>query len=142
MSHYFRTGRVGHLKQPVLLSINFTRTFHRQTGMALKPIVTPALLSAVREHPNLPRHCWYFIMATTLSILNRPDELPKLFAHAIESGPDAKEARPSSDDELKIARRFREALIKAAAVGGLPKVSCPTSINIPTTQGAKNRHHE
>ncbi|KAJ9142698.1 AhpD-like protein [Pleurostoma richardsiae] len=84
-------------------------------------VVTPALLASIRRHPNLPRHTWYFIAATTLSMLNRPDEIPKVYKYAIDSGSDERDAPPSPDEQLSISRRMREALIKASAVGGLPK---------------------
>ncbi|KAM5363175.1 hypothetical protein ACJZ2D_012140 [Fusarium nematophilum] len=88
---------------------------------AATPIITPALLSAIRKQPNLPRNTWYFITATTLSALNRPDELPKVLEHAIEAGSDIAEAMPGREEQLSISRRLREALIKASAVGGMPK---------------------
>lgn len=86
---------------------------------SLPAIVTPALLSSIRSHPNLPAHTWYFVAATTLSQLNRPDEIPKVYQHALSHGADC---APSHDEKLRISRRMREALIKAAAVGGVPRV--------------------
>jgi len=88
---------------------------------ALPSIITPALLSAIRTHPNLPHHTWYFITATTLSVLNRPDELPKLYKYVLDYGADPISSAPSPDEQLKISRRLREALVKAGAIGGLPK---------------------
>lgn len=88
---------------------------------ALPAIVTPTLLTCIRRHPNLPRHTWYFIAATTLSILNRPDEIPKVYNHALDIGDDRVDPVPGQDERLRISRRIREALIKAAAIGGLPK---------------------
>ncbi|KAJ4263167.1 hypothetical protein NW762_006789 [Fusarium torreyae] len=89
---------------------------------AVAPILTPALLAAIRKQPNLPRNTWYFITATTLSALNRPDELPKLFKHVIEGTPGiVEEDAPGRDEQLRISRRLREALLKASAVGGMPK---------------------
>jgi hypothetical protein len=87
----------------------------------LPAIITPALLSSLRSHPNLPGHTWYFIAATTLSQLNRPDEIPKVYQHALRHGSSG-DAIPSQDEKLRISRRIREALIKAAAVGGVPRV--------------------
>ncbi|KAF4462013.1 carboxymuconolactone decarboxylase [Fusarium albosuccineum] len=84
-------------------------------------ILTPALLASIRKQPNLPRNTWYFITATTLSALNRPDELPRVLKHATEGGPDIVEATPGRDERLCISRRLREALIKASAVGGMPR---------------------
>jgi hypothetical protein len=80
-----------------------------------------AFLRSMINNPRLPSQSWYFIAATTLSILNRADEVPKVFRYAINNI-----SRPNEEDghagQLKIARRMREALIKAAAIGGLPKV--------------------
>ncbi|CAM1510251.1 Fc.00g005860.m01.CDS01, partial [Cosmosporella sp. VM-42] len=87
----------------------------------LTPIITPALLTAIRKQPNLPRNSWYFITATTLSALNRPDELPKVLRHAIEDGLEATETAAGPDEQLRVSRRIREALIKASSVGGMPK---------------------
>jgi hypothetical protein len=89
----------------------------------LPSIATPALLSSIRKHPQLPQHTWYFITATTLSILNRPDEIPIVYKYALDHGANASDSNPAHDEQLKISRRMREALIKASAIGGLPKVS-------------------
>ena len=83
--------------------------------MAAAPIATPALLASLRSHPNLPKHTWYFVAATTLSQLNRPDEIPKVYQHALCHN-------PGHDEQLRVSRRMREAMIKAAAVGGVPRV--------------------
>ncbi|CCT72340.1 uncharacterized protein FFB20_12246 [Fusarium fujikuroi] len=89
---------------------------------AMKPILTPTLLAAIRKQPNLPRDTWYFVTATTLSALNRPDELPEVFKNAIGEGSETTgNGIPSRDDQLRISRRLREALLKASAVGGMPK---------------------
>ncbi|AEO63244.1 uncharacterized protein THITE_2108207 [Thermothielavioides terrestris NRRL 8126] len=88
---------------------------------ALPGIITPALISSIRNHPNLPAHTWYFIAATTLSQLNRPDEIPKVYQHAVRHGHGPADDVPSRDEQLLISRRMREALIKAAAVGGVPR---------------------
>jgi len=85
----------------------------------LAPIITPALLSTIRRYPNLPRNTWYFVAATTLSIINRPDEIPQIYKHALDEPTDS---GPGLEEQLAITRRIREALIKSAAVGGLPKV--------------------
>lgn len=88
---------------------------------SLPAIITPVLLSSIRNHPNLPRHTWYFIAATTLAQLNRPDEISKVYQYALRHGPD--DGTPSQDDDkIRVSRRIREALIKAAAVGGVPRV--------------------
>ncbi|MCJ1477498.1 hypothetical protein MMC13_006170 [Lambiella insularis] len=83
--------------------------------------VTPALLSSIRGHPQLPHHSWYFITGVTLSVLNRPDEIANVFQHALETGPGRSETEPEHDEQLQMARKMREALVKAAPIGGLPK---------------------
>lgn len=89
----------------------------------LPRFVSPALLSFIRGQPHLPIHSWYFIAGVTLSMLNRPDEISSVFKYAIEKGGDRIEANPRYDEQLYIARRMREALVKAAPIGGLPKVT-------------------
>ncbi|KAK3997638.1 hypothetical protein QBC44DRAFT_315274 [Cladorrhinum sp. PSN332] len=89
---------------------------------SLPAIVTPALLSSIRSHPNLPAHTWYCIAATTLSQLNRPDEIPKVYQYALQNGAGRADVGvPGQNEKLRISRRIREALVKAAAVGGVPK---------------------
>ena len=98
----------------------------------LPAIVTPVLLSSIRKHPNLPAHTWYLVAATTLSAINRPDEIPSVFRHALDKGPADIDISPSRDERLLITRRIREALIKASAVGGVPKVD-PITILHPSS---------
>ncbi|AEO56768.1 hypothetical protein MYCTH_47732 [Thermothelomyces thermophilus ATCC 42464] len=86
---------------------------------SLSAIITPSLLASIRDHPDLPRHTWYLIAATTLCQLNRPDEVSTIYQHALRHGPGG--IAPSHDEKLRISRRIREALIKAAAVGGVPR---------------------
>ncbi|KAL8670926.1 MAG: hypothetical protein Q9168_004558 [Polycauliona sp. 1 TL-2023] len=81
--------------------------------MARSSVAT--LLSSIRLTPNLPPHSWYIISSVTLSVLNRPHEIPHVLQHALEKDVD------STHTQLDIARRIREALIKSAAIGGLPK---------------------
>ena len=92
----------------------------------LPSIITPALLSSLRSHPDLPSHAWYFIAGVTLSVLNRPDEIPHVFKYALEKGAGRGDADGNAgtqhEEQLKIARKMREALIKAGPIGGLPKV--------------------
>ena len=90
--------------------------------MTLPPIITPALLSTIRSHPHLPKNTWYFITGAALSALNRPDEIPIVFRNAIEKGPGPSETSPTQLEQLQIARRLREALVKTSAILGLPKV--------------------
>jgi hypothetical protein len=104
--------------------------------VSLPAIITPALLSSIRGHPQLPHHSWYFITGVTLSILNRPDEIANVFRHAMETGPGGVSKKPEHDEQLRIARKMREALVKAAAIGGLPKV-CPTDTPFRKVDGLK-----
>lgn len=90
---------------------------------AIVPIMTPAFISVIRRQPNLPRNVWPLIAATTLSALNRPDEIAKVYTHAIEHGQGAMDGNPGEEEQLAISRRMREALVKSGAVGGLPKVT-------------------
>ena len=88
----------------------------------LPSFLTPALLSSIRGQPQLPYHSWYFIAGVTLSVLNRPDEIARVFSHALETGPGHTNRKPEHDEQLQMARKMREALVKAAPIGGLPKV--------------------
>lgn len=89
----------------------------------LPAIITPSLIASIRGHPQLPRHSWYFIAGVTLSVINRPDEIPKVFKFAIEQGVGPTEnIKPAHPEQLQIARKLREGLIKSAAIVGLPKV--------------------
>jgi hypothetical protein len=90
--------------------------------MPLPALITPALLTSIRTHPNLPSQTWYFITGVTLSVLNRPEEIPKVFEHAIAHPDRSSGVKDEHADQLRIARRMREALIKVAVIGGLPKV--------------------
>lgn len=94
----------------------------------LPSIITPTLLHTLRTYPHLPSNTWYFIAGVTLSILNRPDEIPKVFQHAMEQAPVSTGRTSRHDEQLIIARRMREALVKAAAIGGLPKVQTAQSL--------------
>lgn len=76
----------------------------------------PSLLSSIRLTPNLPPQSWYLIAGVALSTLNRPDDVTHVFLYAIEKDGGSAEA------SLHVARRMREALVKAAPIGGLPKV--------------------
>ena len=89
--------------------------------MTLPQVITPTLLSALRSTPHLPTGTWYLLASTALSTLNRPDQIPHVFQHAIENGSGPKDTKPSHDEQLTIARRTRESLAKSSAIIGLPK---------------------
>lgn len=86
-------------------------------------ITSPTLLNYLHSHPGLPAHSWYFIAGVTLSVINRPEEIPIIFQHALENGGCKKDTQPEQAEQLMIARKMREGLVKSAAIGGLPKVS-------------------
>ncbi len=94
---------------------------------AIPSIITPALLSTIRTYPHLSHHTWYFKAATTLSILNRPDDIKTVYKHAIGHGLGAADCTPAQEEQLKISRRMREALAKAGVIGGLPKHFDPSA---------------
>lgn len=82
----------------------------------LSPTATTEFLNELETSEALPKDTWYFIAAAALCVLNRPEEVALVFKHAVDNCSDTK-------DQLRVARRIREALIKSGAVGGLPKVS-------------------
>jgi hypothetical protein len=88
----------------------------------LPPVLTTDLLNSIRDHPGLPPNTWYIIAVAALTILNRPDQIPKAYEHALNFGPSKSGLRPDHEEQLRILRRMREALIKTSAVGGVPKV--------------------
>lgn len=90
------------------------------------PIITPAFLASLRAQPHLPRHCWYFVAGVTLAALNRPEEIGAVMASALAGAEEGEKGTGNGDEEapLTVARKMREALVKAAVVGGLPKVRC------------------
>ncbi|OCL13963.1 carboxymuconolactone decarboxylase [Glonium stellatum] len=88
----------------------------------LPAIITPSLLASIRGNAQLPKHSWYFIVGVTLSVINRPDEIPKVFNFVIEHGVGPTEnTKPARAEQLQIARKLREGLIKSAAIAGMPK---------------------
>jgi hypothetical protein len=76
------------------------------------PILTADLMNSIREHPTLAPHTWYIIAATTLTILNRPDEVARIYEHAITFGSRSTVSGTEHEEQLTILRRMREALIK------------------------------
>ncbi|KAE9988957.1 hypothetical protein EG327_003171 [Venturia inaequalis] len=95
--------------------------------LTLPAIITPALLKKIRGHPRLPRDCWYIVSSVTLSCLNRPDEIPKVLRGALGEDGDGcgvgerADRGMGHDEQLRIARRMREGLVKSSAICGLPK---------------------
>jgi hypothetical protein len=77
-------------------------------------IATRDFLDQLSRVGELPEDTWYFIAAVALSTLNRSGEIADVFQYAIAGNEHA--------EQVRIARRIREALIKSAPVVGLPKV--------------------
>lgn len=100
------------------------------------PLATHNLLSSFHHHPALPKHTFYFIASVAFSILNRPEEIPRVWNYALnevairgssEEDYVRKELAGASvpgdgESALTIHRKIREALLKSVAIGGLPKV--------------------
>ncbi|KAF3760140.1 hypothetical protein M406DRAFT_343296 [Cryphonectria parasitica EP155] len=89
-------------------------------------IVTPKLLDSLRAQPDLPDDVWYLVIATALCVLNRPEEIRTVYTHAVgaghgNAGQQNGTVIPDDEEQLRIARRMREALLKTSAIAGLPK---------------------
>ncbi|MDI1488434.1 MAG: hypothetical protein OHK93_007709 [Ramalina farinacea] len=117
------------------------------------PIITPKLLAAIRAHPFLPRNSWHFVSAAALNALNRPDEMANVFKYAIGKGPgDRSEHELDVPAQLVIIRQMREALVKSAAICGLPrsinsllelrKVTPPEFLDEPLAYSPTGRSNE
>jgi hypothetical protein len=91
------------------------------SSLSLK-LATGDFLTQFSGARDLPPDTWYFIAAVVLSSLNRPGEIADVLQFAIAENED--------EEQCRIARRIREALIKSAPVVGLPKVS-PFSLTGP-----------
>ncbi|KAJ4389490.1 hypothetical protein N0V93_006959 [Gnomoniopsis smithogilvyi] len=88
-------------------------------------LITAELLDTLRSQPHLPVDIWYLVIATTLCVLNRPEEIQPVYNHVVGPGhglPGLQNGVGLSDQEqLRIVRRLREALLKTSAIGGIPK---------------------
>lgn len=76
-------------------------------------ILTAQRLAKLAKYPLL-ESSWYFVAAATLSVCNRPDEIPILYKYVLDHTPDRA-------NQEKVTSQFREALLKGAALAGLPK---------------------
>lgn len=90
----------------------------KRMAVTQRAIITPELLDTLRGDPNLPDDVWYLVVATALCILNRPEEIQTIYTYVV-----APTNQENEDEQLRIARRLREALLKTSAIGGMPKVS-------------------
>ena len=84
--------------------------------------ITPALLSSIQATPNLPNNIYYLLAGATLSTLNLAQDIPHVLRFALERGMGSSDGRPDNNEQLQIARKLREAMIKLAPIAGLPKV--------------------
>lgn len=106
----------------------------------MAPLATSAFVSSLRAIPHLPANSWYYLASVAFAVLNRPAEIPLIYTLASSpsslpqssllpppppppssssssSFPSPTPPPPGDDDVLN---RTREALLKAAAIGGLP----------------------
>ena len=95
----------------------------------LPAIITPSILRSLKANQHLPSQTWYFVSGVALSILNRPDEVSKVFQYAVAAASSTSALK--HEEELQVARRMREALVKASAIGGLPKVDHVSKTGLP-----------
>lgn len=124
------------------LTTTTTNTTTTMSGNLPSPL-TPRMLDTLRTQPGMPADMWYAVAATTLCVLNRPEDIKAVYRHAAAAdaaagpgqgpGPGAGTAGAVADHarQLRIARRLREALLKTSAIGGLPKVSRPGKTRQP-----------
>lgn len=90
-------------------------------------MITTELLDSLRCQTDLPDDVWYLVVATALCVLNRPEEIPVVYTHAVGRGLGSSGSQNGAEavgdqEQLRIARRMREALLKTSAIAGLPKV--------------------
>lgn len=75
-------------------------------------ILNAARLAKLASRPQLSSS-WYYVAAATFSVCNFPDEIPIIYEYMLKNRP--------ADEHMDISRKMREALLKAGALGGLPK---------------------
>lgn len=80
----------------------------------MSPIISQETLDMIKAHSGLPADCYYFIVAVTIVALNRNEELKTIFDDACNGKP--------QQEQYRIVKRIREALIKSAPVIGLPRI--------------------
>lgn len=79
-------------------------------------ILTPDRLAKLASTPLLNK-TWYFVAAATFSVCNQPDEIPRIFEYMMQQ-PHIKNNQKA---QYEMVQQIREALLKGAALGGLPK---------------------
>lgn len=78
-------------------------------------ILTPVRLKTLSSFSLLSTN-WYYLAAATLSICNRPDEVPVLYEYVLSTIP-----REDKKAQFDTTQKIREAILKSSALGGLPK---------------------
>ena len=92
----------------------------------MAPLATSAFVGSLRAIPHLPANSWYYLASVAFAVLNRPAEIPLIYTLASSPSslppssppPSSPPPPPPGDDD--VLNRTREALLKAAAIGGLP----------------------
>ncbi|KAF5100048.1 hypothetical protein D0Z03_000883 [Geotrichum reessii] len=83
-------------------------------------ILTPARLQTLAKFPHL-QNTWHFIAAAALSVCNEPNEIPGLYEHVINSLVSSSVPETPNAERLRVSKQFREAILKSAALVGLPR---------------------
>lgn len=79
-------------------------------------VLTPVRLKTLASTPLLG-NSWYYIAAATLSVCNRPDDVPLVLEYML-----AQPSVAASEEHRRlVAKQIRESLLKSSALGGLPK---------------------
>lgn len=76
-------------------------------------ILTTARLAQLAATPLLGSS-WYYVAAATFSVCNQPEEVPRIFDYMMDR-------TEGLEPQFQVAQKMREALLKSAALGGLPK---------------------
>ena len=74
------------------------------------------------------RNPWYIISAVAFGASNRPEAVPVIFQHVLKDLKEAqaeqqKSAEAAHQEQLLLARRMREAILKSGLLGGYSRVN-------------------
>lgn len=95
-------------------------------------LLTPSRLTHLSSISHLS-NTWYFLAAIVLSVCNQPDEVRVLYEYVL--GQQSSEA-----EKLLVTRQIREALLKGAALAGLPKaINSLTQLKNATPQELREK---
>ncbi|KIL68509.1 hypothetical protein M378DRAFT_8574 [Amanita muscaria Koide BX008] len=80
-------------------------------------LATPAFLNRVKSifPARSVSNPWFIMTAVVFSAANLPEEVPRVFAYAMEDV-------QTDQEKIALARKFREALFKSGLTSGYPKV--------------------